>query len=62
MLNMVESNYEIYGTYINSRRSSNQRITIIMTLMVAFIVIGTATIKCIYYRKMVGFLKDKKLV
>jgi hypothetical protein len=62
MLKMVESNYGMYGAYLSERRSSNQRITVVMSVMVAVIVVGTAAIKWMDYRKMVGFLKEKKLV
>ena len=59
---MVEANYEIYHRHLFGRRSSNERITLVLMLMVGIIVIGTAIIKCIYYKKVVGFLKEKKAV
>jgi hypothetical protein len=33
-----------------------------LTLMVAFIILGTVIIKVVYYRKIVGYLKEKKIV
>jgi hypothetical protein len=62
LLHMVESNYQIYHKHLFGRRSSSKRITLILALMVAVIVIGTALVKCFYYRKVVGFLREKKAV
>lgn len=62
MLKMVESNYEIYRNQITGRMVTSNRLTLILSLMVAFIVLGTIVIKLVYYRKIVGFLKEKKLV
>lgn len=41
---------------------TSNRLTLILTLMVAFIVFGTIIIKVVYYRKIVGYLKEKKIV
>ena len=57
MLVMVEGNYEVYRRHLFGRRSSSKRITYAMIGMVVLIVIGTALIKWLYYRKVVVFLK-----
>lgn len=62
MLSMVESNYDIYKNQLLGRRASSERITLVLTFMVGIIILGTIAFKCIYYRKMVGYLKDKKVV
>jgi hypothetical protein len=62
MLKMVESNYQTYRDKVLGRRASSQRITLILTLMVAIIIAGTILIKFIYYRKIVSYLKEKKVV
>jgi hypothetical protein len=62
MLKMVESNYDIYRNQLLGRMVVSQRITLILTLMVAFIILGTVIIKVVYYRKIVGYLKEKKIV
>lgn len=59
---MVESNYEIYRKHLFGRRSSSRRISIGLGLMVLVIVIGTAVVKMGEYRKVVGFLREKKMV
>ncbi len=59
---MVESNYDIYRNQILGRRATSQRITTVLTFMVAIIIAGTVAFKFIYYRKMVGYLKEKKAV
>lgn len=62
MLKMVESNYDIYRNQLLGRRATSQRITLVLALMVAFIIAGTIIIKLVYYRKIVGYLKEKKVV
>lgn len=62
MLKMVESNYDIYGKHLVSRRATNQRITLWLAVMAASIVIGTVLIKCVFYRKIVRYMKDKKVL
>ena len=62
LLKMVEANYEVYQRHLFGRRSSSQRLTFILTLMVALMIVGTAIMKCIYYRRVVTFLKEKKAV
>lgn len=62
MLKMVESNYDIYKKHLFGRRSSSQRITTVVSVMLAIILIGTALIKIIYYRKTTKYLKAKKVV
>ena len=34
----------------------------VLMFMVGLIVLGTALIKCVFYRRVVGFLKEKKAV
>lgn len=41
---------------------TSNRLTLILTMMVAVIVMGTIIIKVVYYRKIVGYLKEKKIV
>jgi hypothetical protein len=62
MLKMVESNYEIYRKHLFGRRTSSQRITTVLMIMVATIIGGAALIKWIYFRKIMSFLKEKKVV
>ena len=62
LLKMVEANYEVYQRHLFGRRSSSQRLTFILTIMVALMIVGTALIKCMYYRRVVTFLKEKKAV
>jgi len=62
MLNMVESNYEIYQRHLISRRATSERITTVLTVMVVSIIAGTVILKWIYYRKIIGYLHEKKLV
>lgn len=62
MLKMVESNYDIYRSQLLGRRVTSQRITVVLTLMVAVIIVGTIIIKLVYYKKTVKYLKEKKLV
>jgi hypothetical protein len=62
MLTMVESNYEIYRNQLLGRRATGQRITTVLTFMVVIIIVGTVAVKFVYYRKMVGYLKEKKVV
>ena len=59
---MVESNYHMYRNQLLSRQASSQRITLALTLMIAVIVLGAVLIKVVYYRKIVGYLKEKKIV
>lgn len=62
MLKMVESNYDIYHRHLFGRRASSQRISTVLTIMVAIIIGGTALIKMVFYRKIINFLKEKKMV
>ena len=62
MLKMVESNYEIYKRHLFGRRSSSRRISVGMSVMVIVIIIGTAIIKLVEFRKIVGALREKKAV
>ena len=61
-MHMVESNYQIYHNHLFGRRSSSKRISLVVALMVVLIVVGTALAKCVYYKKVVGFLREKKAV
>ena len=45
-----------------SRRSTSERITFVMMVMVVGIILGTAIMKWIYYRKIIGYLHEKKMV
>jgi hypothetical protein len=62
MLNMVESNYEIYKRHLINRRSSSGRLTLVLSVMVVGIIIGSMVMKWLYYRKIMGYLHEKKLV
>lgn len=62
MLRMVESNYAIYRGYLLERKSTGQRISIVLGVMVAIIILSAVGLKLCYYRKMVGYLKEKKAV
>lgn len=62
MIKMVESNYDIYKRHLFGRRSSSKRITTVLSVMVVIIIVGTALVKVVYYRKITAFLKAKKVV
>jgi len=61
MLKMVESNYEIYKGGLFSRRSNNGRMAMWLSGMVGIILLGSFVIKVVFFRKVVGYLREKKV-
>jgi hypothetical protein len=62
LLRLIEVNYENYKNKLHNRKDINGRITFFVTIMMIIMVVSVVIIKMYFFKKIVKYLKYKKII